>query len=330
MADTLYSRLGEVAVKVESTKGTKNLPAVDGTESKLLVYDIRFTPGVAKGDRRPASRHLSRFSHTMGTQSGTLAFSMDLRKTAVTNTEDFWGRLMGALGHAFATGVYTPTTTKSAHTTLTMLAWLGTNGTSAVRVGLRGAMGNARLVCNVGERSRFEFEFMGVHATADSDLKPVDDPLNAVTHEDAVAAAFQGVSLTYGGTATVVPSFTLDFGNVLQPREDVSTAGGILHYDLVDRVPTVTMGPDFGLVAAKDYLGIHNLGTEAAIAWSLTQPATTSPSVNARTIAFAAPAAQMTEATLGDRNGIQTAELTFGLNRSSSGDDEYSLTLTGS
>jgi len=353
MPDIIYSRLGEIAAAVESvTKGTKVVSAtlVDGTASKFKVYDIKWTPDISKHPADRASKSLTRYQATPGMTFGRISFRMDLYKKNVTATYDAWSVLWTSCGLAETSannGIWRQTSDQTAHTTLTMYAFLGSTGgssTNTVRVGIRGAMGTWKLVGQVGERAQIEFDFFGVHETADADgtpqytfaLKPTEDILNAPTYDEAIAAPFQGVSCTYGGTAITLPSFTLDAGNTLVMREDISSSGGGLHAAVVNREPLITIGPDFDLLAVKDYFGIHNLGTLAALAWTFTQPATSAPSLALRTFTFSAPSCQLVECNEGDRNGIKTAELTLAPSRvyttgvPSAGEDEWTLAIAGS
>lgn len=334
MADVFIARLGEIAIKVETTKGTKLTPAVDGTESKIRVYDVVWTPDISKHDRKLTSIALSRYSHTIGTTYGKLAFKIDLRKTAITATDDAWYNLLRACGMAFntGTGAWTFTSNQTTHKTLTMLCWLCDAGgaSTAVRVGMRGAMGNVSFNGKVGERPQLMFEFNGIHEVADVDLKPQDDGLNSITHENAVPSAFHSVALTWNGNTRRASTVTWNANNVIVPREDVSSSGGALHFALTDRGLTGTIDPDMEAVATEDFWGQHNLGTEVAVAWTYTQPATASPAVNARTFAFSIPKAQVVSIAEGDRNGIAVANLDFAADRNTeAGDDEFTMTITG-
>lgn len=336
MAEIIYARLGELAYKAESTKGTKVVDAnlVDGTNSKVAVYDLAFRHINAIGERNRQSAHLSRFSHTVGTTFAEISFKIDVRKTAAVGSDDAYTDLLRACGMYFTANVYGVTTDQSAHKTLTMYAFIGsdgTGGTNCVRRGIRGAAGNVRFVGNVGERAVLEFTFTGVHETADSDgtptntfaLKPTDDALNSVSHEAGVALPFMGVSLTYDSLSVVVPTFTFDLGNEVVMRESVSSSAGGLHACIVNRKPMIEIDPDAELVFIKNYFGNFNLGTEVAVGWAYAVSAS-------RTWTFAAPKAQIEDAQDGNRNGIQTCGLKLACNRSAEGTGDAEFTITES
>lgn len=333
MAEIFYSRLGELAYKAESTKGTKATGAtlVSGAFSLVAVYDLAFRHINAIGERNRQSAHLSRFSHTVGTTFAEISFKIDVRKTAAVGSDDAYTDLLRACGMYFTTNVYGVTTVQSAHKTLTMYAFIGTNGAACVRRGIRGAAGNARFVGNVGDRAIWEFTFLGVHETADSDgspadsfaLKPTDDALNAVSHEAGVALPFMGVSLTYDSLSVVVPTFTFDLGNEVVMRESVSSSAGGLHACIVNRKPMIEIDPDSELVATKNYFGNFNLGTEVAVGWAYAVS-------TSRTWTFAAPKCQIEDAQTTDSNGIMKVGLKLACNRSAEGTGDAEFTITES
>jgi len=333
MGEIIYARLGEIAYLAESVKGTKAVSAtlVDGTASKVAVYDLAFRHVNAIGERNRQSAHLSRFSHTVGTTAAEISFKIDVRKTAAVGSDDAYTDLLRACGMYFTTNVYGCTTLQSAHKTLTMYAFIGTNGAACVRRGIRGAAGNARFVGAVGERAVWEFTFTGIHETADTDgtpsntfaLKPTEDALNAVSHEAGVALPFMGVSLTYDSLSVVVPTFTFDLGNEVVIRESVSSSAGGLHACIVNRKPMIEIEPDAELVSIKNYFGNQNLGTEVAVGWAYAVS-------TSRTWTFAAPKCQIEDAQDGNKNGIQSVGLKLACNRSAEGTGDAEFTITES
>lgn len=332
MAEPLIARLGELAFKVESTKGTKNFPAVDGTESKILCYDLDWQDNPTLFERRTYAKSLSRYPHLVGQTLVQVTGWFELRKTAATNTQDFWDPILRASGLAFASGVYTLTTDSSAHPTLTCAVWTGSTGATALRRGLRGCAVSCKISCRIGEPGKVEFTIYGVHDTTDSDLVAQMDPLNTITqHETAIAGTFQNVSsLTWGGVNNVkLGGFAVDFGSVVSERQDATKSSGVEHFAVTDRAVTVEIDPEVPLTSSINYHAQLCAGTQVALALTHNQPATSSPSHTAATFAFSLPKCQITGKTEGERNGIKTFGITAAANLSSEpGDDEFSLTIT--
>lgn len=335
MAETLLAKLGEIAIKTETTKGTKLLPAVDGSESKFRAYDMQWTTDVRLFNRRTLRASNSRYSHLVGQTIGQLSFSVELRKNAVTGTEEAWGQLLRACGMAWAsgTGVYNLTSDRSAHLNLTCLAWLGSNGASAgsVRVGMRGSAGSCKLRCRVGEPPMLDFVLFGSHDSGDSDLQAQADSLNTITHETAIPGIFHGVNLLWDSFAAIADSIEIDFGQTVAEVSSVTATNGIKNFAVTDWEPKITIDPE--MTAVGDYNWIAKLcaGNEVAVTFTHSQPSTSSPAVNARSFAVSMPKVQIESMTIGERNGIKTFGIVGALNGSANaGDDEFTLTATGS
>ena len=331
MAEPLIARLGELALKLETTKGTKNLPAVDGTESTFRVFDLAWQDNPTLFNRRTYAKSLSRYPHLVGQTICQVTGRIELRKNATTNTEDAWGVLLRAAGLSFTTGVYKFNDDTSTHPTLTVLVWTGSNGATALRRGLRGCMMAGKIMGKVGEPMMIEFTIYGVHDTADSDLVAQMDPLNTITHATAIPGIFNAVtSLTFNGSSEVkMSSFEVDFGTQVVERQNVASQSGVEHFAVVDRDVTVTLDPEVPLTSAINWHSLLCVGTECALALTHTQPATSSPSVAVATFAFAFPKCQIEALSEGERNGIKTFGVTLKPNLSAEpGADEFTLTIT--
>lgn len=334
MAEALISRLGELAIKAETTKGTKALPAVDGTESQFRVYDLDWTLEPRMFERRTAAKTLSRYAHLVGQQVGVITGKVELRKSATTNTEDDWGLLLRAAGLAFATGVYSFTSDQSAHPTLTALCWIGSNGASgAIRRGIRGAVARAcKLDCKVGEPPILSFELVGAYDSGDADLAEQSAALNTITHESAIPGVFNAISnvqLDDSNADLFLSSFSVDFGPQAVERQSAAATNGIAHYVVADRDVTIELDPEVAQPSAAYWAGKLSAGTEVKLELTHTQPATSSPSHGAATFAFVFPKCQVQATKRADRNGIETLGVTLKPDLSSEpGDDEMTLTIT--
>lgn len=335
MAETLLARLGEVAIKTESTKGTKNLPAVDGSESKFRVFDMQWTTDPRLFNRNTTRASNSRYPHLVGQTVGQLTGSIELRKTAATATEDAWGQILRAAGFAWTsgTGTYNLTSDRSAHLNLTVLAWLGTNGAGAgsTRVGMRGVAVSCKIRAKVGEPPMLDFVMTGSHDSGDSDLQAQADSLNTITHETAIPGIFHGVSLSWDSYSAIADSIEIDFGQTVAEVSSVSATNGIKNFAVTDWAPKITIDPEMPAVGDYNWISKLCAGSEVAVTFTHTQPATSSPSVSSRSFAFSAPKVQIESLTVGERNGIKTFGVTAALNGSANaGDDEFTLAITGS
>lgn len=334
MAEALISRLSEMAIEVEGTKGTATAIATNGDDSLLRVYDLEWTFEPRLFDRRTAAKTLSRYAHLVGQQVGVISGRVELRKSATTNTEDKWGQLLRAAGLAFASGVYTFSSSQAAHPTLTALCWIGSNGASgAIRRGIRGAVARAmKLDCKVGEPPMLTFELVGAYDSGDATLAEQSAALNTVAHETAIPGVFNAVSnvqLDDGNVDLYLSSFSVDLGPQATERQSVAATNGIAHYIVSDRDVTIEIDPEVAQPSAAYWAGKLSAGTEVKLELTHTQPATSTPSHGAATFAFVFPKVQVQSIALADRNGIASIGLVAKPNLSAEpGDDEMTLTIT--
>lgn len=332
MAETLLAKLGEMAIKTESTKGTKNLPAVDGSESLFRVHDMQWTTDVRLFNRNTLRASNSRYPHLVGQTIGQLSFSLEMRKTAVTTTEDAWGKIARACGFAFTsvTGLYNLTTDRSAHLNLTVLAWLGSNGAAAgsVRVGMRGVGGSCKLRMRIGEPPMMDFVLFGSHDAGDSDLLSQADSLNTITHETAIPGIFHGVNLLWDSFAAITDNIEIDFGQTVAEVSSVSATNGIKNFAVTGWEPKITIDPEMSAVGDYNWISKLCAGTEVAVTFTHAQAS--AGGVNARSFAVSMPKVQIEALTVGERNGIKTFGVTAALNGSANaGDDEFTMAWTG-
>jgi len=307
-------RIFELAGKVESTKGTFNAPAVDGTESKFLVKNAQLFADFEAHDRNVMTTDMSKFPAVIGKTPMRMTFDLEMRRTATAASEDQWNNLMricGFVGTNPASNlVLKPSSKHSDHSCMSFYVYVGSTGTASMRYAMKGCAGTVRGVHQNGETSLLSFEIWGVYngfSTAGA--------VNSVTHEATKPSAFLAPTLTLDSFAAKVARFAWDVGNEVVAREDVNAAEGILHFLIVNRNVTFETDPEFEATGTKDWNGMFLAGTEFAVAFN----------IQGANLTFSAPKALIKSMGIGERNGIRVAELTGDLNRSS-GDDEIVIT----
>ena len=99
----MLTRLRQVAFKAEGTEGTAE--TLTAAEAKLLVYEPKVTPQVAKFERKPASSSLSLRPSLRGERSGTIPFRLEMRGSGTANTAPAWAPLLKSCGFIENTGI---------------------------------------------------------------------------------------------------------------------------------------------------------------------------------------------------------------------------------
>lgn len=308
-------RIRELALKAEVTPGTFLAPAVDGTESKIL---LRGNPTVEfdheANERDIQTTDLSPFPAIIGKTRVRATFDVEMRRTGATTTPDQWMLLLQAGGFLKTTPasncVYTTSSELSNDTFLSAYAYLGSSGTASVRVAMMGCVADLSGEHVVGQASIMHVVLHGVFNGFST-----GGAVAAVSHEATVPSAFLGVTFTFGAFAAKISRFRWAMNNEIAEREDASASAGVIHYVIVGRKPTFEMDPEIEPTGTFDFHARFLAGTTNAIAFN----------IQSSQLTFAAPVAQITALTDLDRNGLACLGVSGMLCRSS-GDDEIVIT----
>lgn len=308
------ARIGEVAAKVETTKGTFNAPATDGSESKLLLHNVTLESNFQIEGRPITHTDLSTFPALVGKAPMMLRAQMELRRTNSGTTADKWMELFQAGGWVItnpsSNTVLKPSSKHSDHKNLSIYAYEGSSGTATIRWALRGcAVKIGDITGVVGRAVMVDVEIHGVYNGITT-----GGAVNSVTHESAKPPTFLSAAFTYNAVAAKISRFVCNLNTDVQERESVSSSEGIEHFVVVDRAPTFEMDPEAEPTGTQTYIADEINGVERAIAFDV-----------GSTISVAIPKAQITRHVHGVRNGLRTWELSGQMNRDS-GDDEIVIT----
>ena len=303
----LLTRQRVFAAKIETTTGSvEALAAADATTN---VFDPVFTPDVTTNERTGQS-NLSHRTAVHGTRAGTFTLETELVGSGTSGSDPLWAStLLNACGFTASGQTYSPDT--DSVTTLTM----GTYEDGRNRL-LLGCMGTFTMTLTAGNPVRVAWEFsgkLGVHT---------DVALLAPTYDTTLPPRFASATVTIGGNNYKVNEVVIASNCEVVMREDASDVTGIHAHYIVARRPTVTIDPEAQLYATKDFHADWLAETEAAINIVV-------GSATGNTITLNAPKAQLTNAPVGDRNGLLVEALEYQCNRSAAlGDDELTVAFS--
>jgi len=303
-----------IAAKAETTYNTDATPTA--ATDAILVEDLQ--PGLAEGARmqdQPVVRpSLGTKPQIYGGSLMQLQFSVPIKGSGTAGTAPEWGRLMTACGFAETVSVgtnvvYAPAS--SGFDSLTIYYWQ-----DGLQYNLTGARGAWSLTGNAGERAMLQFTFTG-HVSG-----PVDDPLpSSPAFDDTEGPIVKSASMTVGGDTLEIGALTLDSGVEVASPADINGADGYGEITITGRDINGQIDPKAVLVATKDLIGDWRAGTDAAINTGVIG------STAGNRFQLELPACRYRDASLGDRDGLVTHQMSFGAHEVS-GDDEATLTLT--
>ena len=307
---TLLKRKRVLAAKIETTPGTaETLAAADAT---FNAYDVMIQTETEMEQREGQGSFGMRAS-VPGGYKGKITFKHDVSWDG-TATEPVWAdTFLPACGWVKSGQVFTPryeapgTNVK----TLTMAVYI-----DGMRKLLAGCMGTFKLNCPTGKTAFMEFEFSGIWST------PTDTAILAPTYSTDSPLRFATSTTTWNSVELFIESFVLDSGNTVILREDSGTVSGFKAALVTNRIVTITGNPESKLVATQDRYGKLLDLSEHALTFDIDGP------TNSK-ITVAAPKAQITSISEGDRERMVVDDITWQCNRNgSTADQEVSMTFT--
>ena len=314
MAVFLVER-GQIAAKIETTKGTANAPAA--IDAGIEVYDVSYTPEIGIAERDDIRSTFDKRKNITGSRAARVTFRAAIKGgSSAGSRPEVWALLRACCTTeaivASTSVTYTPTTAESAQETLTIDVYR-----DGLVYRILGAMGNVRAIVKENEVPMFEFEFRGVY------VAPTDTALlTGVTYVSTGPPQPVSMTLTLHSQTLRATGFEFDMGNQIELRSDVTNAAGYVHAVCVNQDPTITVDPELETVATFDYITRLQNSTAGAF---LGQVGTAAGNI----FRLLCPNATITEAPHGDRNRLIIVNLTLkarGL--ADSGNDSFNLRWT--
>jgi len=309
----LLTRRVQVACKVETDPGTAE--TLTATEATILAYEpvFNFNPGQFKRD--PYRKTLSRMNSEPGQRLCEMTLRAELMGPPIASrgTTTALATLLKACGFEESlsvdvSAVYTPRSTGFEPITVGIYE----DGLKKV---LCGAMGNARIICKVGEPIMVEFTLTGKYSAHS------DTAMLSPSYPASRPLIFQNATMTVFSDTLLMQNFEINMQNEVTLRDDPTDVTGFDYAQIVSRNPIATFDPEQDLVANHDFMSKLLSTTEAAISIAITATDQTA-------LTISLPKARYIGLTKADRDGILTYSATCELNMSS-GDDEVSITFAG-
>ncbi len=302
-----------VLAKIESTYNTDPVPVVgtDGVlcESPSLGFES------ARMNERPAARaNLGKLKSVYGGSLRTITFDVEIKGSGTAGTAPEYGPLLRscAFGETIvaATSVtYAPVSASLESCTI----YYFSDGTKLYK--LTGCRGNVSYAMEAGGIIKASFTMTG-HCS-----QPTDTTAGAVTYDSTVPQAIVNGTFTINSYAATISALNFDMGNVIAMPPDINASDGFAEIRQTGRDPSGTIDPEEVLIATHDFEAAYRAGTSMAI--SIGSIGGTGGNI----VNVDMPAVYYREISMGDRDGIRTLELPFGM-AESSGNDELSIVLT--
>lgn len=303
-----------ILVSIEAIAGTMVVPiATDAME----VMDVTLNPlestEVEYNVIRP---FLGATEVTQVNIYRSISFSVGLAGVGIKGTLPGYASLMRACG-ASATSITAPIGSEK-----TVFAPV-TDGMESITIHavidkmlykMVGAQGNCKAAVDNAGMPKLTYDFTG-------DFLPVEDLASMPTVDYTkflrpLAVSFDNTVATLDGVTLALSNFAFDFGNTVVHAEMPGYTGT----DITDRKSSGSLTLRNMSVSTKDWVGMAKDGAKVALALKHGQAAT-------NTVSIDVPRAQLGKPSFGESDGIQTITIPYRCIPSSSGNDEWSITV---
>lgn len=306
----LLRRKAVFAAKVETTPGTAE--TLTATEGVFNARDFEIQPSVAM-TRREGQGGFNYLPSIPEGMMGTCRIIHDLAYDG-TNVPTWASVLLPACGWVDSGGVFSPKTEAPGSNVKTLTIGHYKDGKRSL---LSGAMGTFRIVLPTGKVAYIEFTFTGKYSTDETDTAIITP-----TYPTTIPLRFAAGALTWNSVALCTSNLEVDAGNSVVMRECVNASdrSGFITALVTDRAPVITADPESVLVATQDRDAKWLTSTPEALSVTLNGTGTS-------TLVIAAPEAQLENKQQGNRNNIQTDDLTW-LATANASTPDTELTIT--
>jgi hypothetical protein len=177
-------------------------------------------------------------------------------------------------------------------------------------------MGTWKIMAETGKQAQIEFTFTGKYSTNETDTA-----LIAPTYPTVLPLRVAAGALTFNAVALCTSNVEFDAGNSVVMRECVNATdrSGYVSAVVTNRAPVITADPESVLVATQNRDNLWLTSDPQAFSMRI--------GVSGTSITVAAPKAQLENKQQGNRNDINTDDLTWLATAGTSADTELTITF---
>jgi len=283
----LLTKKSAIRVALETDKGTE----VDGTED-IYVENLEVNATAPFEERNGSGAQLGKtVAGVLGEKSGTCSFRTPLRGNGSGGLDASLAMLLQGCGLKQTLEVYNTHSVFSDQETLSIDCYY-----DGVLKTLYGAMGNVNFTGQAGNTIWCEFTFTGIWKD------PEDAALITPAFSTQPEMQLGSATWSLDSQSIKIDNFGLSLENNVALRKDIVGYGGIASAIISDYNPTLTIDPEFDLVAGYDYYTKWKSGATCAVSLAVSD--------GTDDITFTLPAVQYTELSPSDRDGTVVLDLT--------------------
>lgn len=306
----LLVRKYALLAKTETTYGQDASPT---SANGILVENLDIRPMYDVLERgNVALADISKPAHLIGQHWIEISFDVEVRgagDAANPDTVPDWGPLVEACKFSETVNTGSDVTYKPESgddESVTIYAYKDGLVFKAV-----GCVGTFSIDGEVGQPAKFHFTFHGKLSAV------ADESLPSITFQNMTPPVVLGATFTYDDWDAIISRFSINMNNTIAPRRDVTDSTGIKGFWISDRNPEGGIDPEAVNVATRDVWTKIKQVNQGAFNLVIGSSAGNKVTINC-------PKCAKKSIAFGDREGIATFDLTFGIYRNS-GDDEITI-----
>lgn len=299
-----------LGLKIETSCGIAE--TLVGADYGISAFNIKFSSTISHYMRQNATGDFSRFTSVAGKQSGQVEFDCYYGQGGTITTPPRWmtaARCCCLNQSVLSGGVSLTSNAMQDKNTCTIEICKRQEGATPKQhiVVLTGCVGDAEIVCSVGEPAIIKFNFTG--AISNVYTREYAGLLTPSSFDTQYPPAMLSATLQLFSTAQNISKFTVKLGNKIEGFSNGGHRSGYDYFHVVNREPTIEIDPDEVVTSDIDLYQKERQGDAGVL------------TAQFGGMIVYAPVVQVIENKPSIRNEIHAANLRLGLTRAD-GEDE--------
>lgn len=296
--------------KEESVYGSSSIPTV--ADNALEVKNLKLNWAGDLLERDNVRSNISPVSPVVGKRWVEVSFDLELKGSGTKGTAGRIGDLLEACSMAESVSAgssvtYTPTS--SGQKSVTIYVY-DNDSASAVLHKITGAMGNFNIKLTAGQYGVLSFAFKGLYDSDTDVALPSAPTYESVTPPIVESCAFSLNSVT----SLIVQELTLDIGNEVVARDDISSENSIYGYIIPNRKGKGSFNPEATLISTYDFWGDWIASQQRALSVVV-------GSASGNKVTITAPKVTLDNIGDGERERVLTRDIPFTLGQNAGNDE---------
>jgi hypothetical protein len=287
-------------VKREAVDGTDSVPTISA--NALEATNIKFSYAGDSLERNPVRATLSGVAPILGQRWVDISFTLEVKGGGTKGTASRLGDALVACGLAEVASAGSSVTYQPSDSTMlsaTVYFYELQDAGNCKLHKVTGCKGSVAFNIEAGKIATADFKLQGIAAAPADAAAPA-----APTYETTLPPIVESSVFTLNSVALIAQSLKVNLENEVVKRDDLSSAAGLKGFQITGRKVTGSINPEAVLLATYDIRADWLAATARALSMVVGSAA-------GNKVTITAPKLVIEKMDGGERNGINTDELSF-------------------